>query len=59
MLKLSHFQAATIFALFTSIVFAVVTKNTTRERLTYGAWCFAAFLAVLFVLAWLMKLGHG
>ena len=52
MLNLTHLQAATIFAFFTSVVFAVISKNTTRERLIYGAWCFAAFLGVVFVLGW-------
>ena len=56
---LIHFQAAALFALCTSIVFAITTKNTNRERLIYGAWCFAAFLGVVLGLGWLMKLGHG
>ena len=59
MLNLTHFQAATIFSFFTAVVFAVISKTTTRERLIYGTWCFAAFLGVLFILAWLMRLGHG
>ncbi len=59
MLVLTHFQAAAIFALCTSVVFAITTKNTTRERVTYGAWCFAAFLGVVLALGWVMKLGHG
>lgn len=58
-LELTHFQAAAVFAFFTSIVFTITTKNTTRERLIYGAWCFAAFLGVLLGLGWLMRLGHG
>jgi len=58
-LDLTHFQAASVFAFFTSVVFAITTKNTTRERVIYGAKCFAAFLGVLFALGWLMKLGHG
>ncbi len=59
MLNLTHLQAATIFAFFTSVVFAVISKDTIRERLTYGALCFAAFLGVVFVLGWLMRFGHG
>ncbi len=59
MLDLTHLQAATIFAFFTSVVFAVISKNTIRERLIYGAWCFAAFLGVVFGLGWLMRFGHG
>ena len=57
-LQLSHFEAAIIFALFTSIVFAITTKNTNRERLIYGAWVFLAFLAVIFGAGWLMRLAQ-
>ncbi len=58
-LVLTHFQAAAIFAFFTSLVFAVITKNTTRDRLIYFAWCFAAFLGVVVALGWLMHFAHG
>lgn len=59
MLQLTHFQAAVIFAACTSVVFAVTTKNTNRERVIYGLWCFAAFLGVVLGLGWVMKAGHG
>jgi hypothetical protein len=59
MLELTHFQAAAIFAFFTSIVFAIITKDSVRDRVVYGAWCFAAFLGVVVGLGWLMKLAHG
>ena len=58
-LKLSHFEAALLFALCTSIVFAVTTKNTDRERLIYGAWTFLAFVAVIFGAGWVMYLAHA
>jgi hypothetical protein len=58
-LQLSHFEAAALFAFFTSVVFAVTTKNTRRERLIYFGWCFAAFLAVVLALGWLMHFAHG
>lgn len=58
-MNLSHFEAALLFALFTSVVLGVVTKKTDRERLMYGLYCFGCFLAALFGLGWLMKLGHG
>ncbi len=58
-LSLSHFEAAFLFALFTSIVLGVVTKRTDRERVRYGVYCFAAFLAALFGIGWLMYFGHG
>lgn len=57
--NLSHFEAALLFSLFTSIVFGIVTKRTDRERLIYGLYCFGWFMAALFGLGWLMYLGHG
>ena len=53
---LSHFTAAFLFALFTSVVFGVTSKNTARERLLYGAWVFALFLLITFVAGWVMYL---
>jgi hypothetical protein len=50
----SHFTAAIIFALSTSVVFGVTSKNTDRERLLYGLQVFGIFLAVLLGGAWLM-----
>ena len=57
--NLSHFEAALLFSLFTSIVLGVVTKRTDRERMIYGAYCFGCFVVALFGLGWLMYLGHG
>ena len=58
-MTLSHFEAALVFAFFTSIVLGIVTKKTDQERIRYGLYCFGCFVAALFGLAWLMKLGHG
>ena len=58
-MNLSHFEASFLFALFTSVVLGVVTKRTDRDRLHYGVYTFVCFLAALFVLGWLMYLGHG
>ena len=58
-LSLSHFEAALLFALLTSLVFGVVTKKTDKERIQYGLQTFAYFIIALFGLAWIMKLGHG
>jgi len=58
-MNLSHFEAAFLFSLFTSVVLAVVTKRNDRDRLHYGLYTFGCFLAALFGLGWLMYLGHG
>jgi hypothetical protein len=57
-LQLSHFSAATIFALFASIVFGITQRNSSREMVTYGAYCFAVFMVGMFVAGWLMWLIH-
>lgn len=58
-LALSHFEASVLFGFLISIVLGVVTKKTDKDRLHYGVYCFACFMATLLGLAWLMKLGHG
>jgi hypothetical protein len=58
-MKLSHFEAAFLFALFTSVVLGIVTKRTDRDRFQYGVYTFVCFLVALFGLGWLMYLGHG
>ncbi|MGE5645052.1 MAG: hypothetical protein ACM336_04595 [Acidobacteriota bacterium] len=57
--NLSHFEAALLFSLCTSIVLGVVTKRSDRERVRYGLYCFAWFVVALFGLGWLMHFGHG
>ncbi len=51
---LSHFEAASLFSLFTSVVFAITTKNTDAERLKYGAVTFGTFLTVIVGVGWLI-----
>jgi hypothetical protein len=58
-MNLSHFEAALLFALFSSVVLGVITKRTDTERLRYGVRCFVYFLAALIGLGWLMHFGHG
>jgi hypothetical protein len=55
-LTLSHFSAALIFALFASIVFGITQRNTAREMLRYGAYCFVLFVGGVFAGGWLMWL---
>jgi len=51
---LSHFTALVIFALIVSTVFALITKHEPREQLRYGVFVFLSFLAVAFVVGWIM-----
>jgi len=57
--NLSHFEAALLFSLCTSVVLGIVTKRSDHDRTVYGLYCFAWFVAALFGLGWLMHLGHG
>ena len=58
-MNLSHFEAAMLFSIFTSVVLGVVTKRSDKERLHYGLYTFVCFLVALFGLGWLMAIGHG
>ena len=51
---MSHFTALTVFALIVSVVFALISKETLRDQLTYGILVFFSFLGVAFVVGWLM-----
>ena len=43
-----------IFALFVSLVFAVIASDEPREQLKFGGLIFAGFIASALVLGWLM-----
>ncbi len=49
-----HFTALVIFAFCVSIVFALSSKETPRERLRYGIFVFLIFLVISLGLGWLM-----
>jgi uncharacterized membrane protein len=51
---LNHFATMVIFALAVSAAFALLSKNSTSERVRYAIWAFLAFLVVAFGLGWLM-----
>lgn len=57
-MTLSHFEFSLLFALFASVVLAIVTKKSDQERWRYGVYCFSRFLLAIFGLSWLMYLGH-
>jgi hypothetical protein len=55
-LQLSHFTAALLFAVFASIVFGITQRETPREMVRYGAYCFALFVGGVIVAGWVMWL---
>ena len=53
-ITLNHFSAALVFSLFASIVFGITHRDTTREMVKYGVYCFAMFLGGVLVAGWAM-----
>ena len=56
MTQISHFGAAVLYALFASVVLGICFKQTTREMLRYGTYCFAMFVGGVIVAGWAMWL---
>jgi hypothetical protein len=55
-ITLSHFSAAVVFAIFASIVFGITQRNTPREMVRYGLYCFGMFVGGVVVAGWAMWL---
>ena len=55
-ITLSHFSAAAIYALFASIVFGITQRNTQKEMVRYGLYCFSLFILGTIVAGWVMWL---
>jgi ABC-type uncharacterized transport system permease subunit len=53
-MAIAHFPALLLFSALTSVVFAVVTKETRHEQVVYGAKVFGAFVGIAIVAGWLM-----
>ena len=53
-LQLSHFSAAILFATFASVVFGITQRNTSRDMIRYGLYCFAMFVGGVLVAGWVM-----
>ena len=49
-----HFFLLTLFALFVSVVFAVLLRDEPREQLRLGGLMLGGFVAAAFVMGWLM-----
>jgi len=50
----SHLFLLVVFAMFVSLVFAVIARDNAREQIKLGGLMFAGFLASAIVLSWLM-----
>jgi hypothetical protein len=44
----------TVFAFLASAVFGAIAKDTSKERLVYGAKVFAEFMLIGLVLGWIL-----
>jgi hypothetical protein len=50
----SHFVLLVLFAFFVSLTFAVLTRDSAREQLRFGALLFAGFIVAALALGWVM-----
>lgn len=50
----SHLFLLVLFAMFVSLVFAVIARDNARDQIKLGGLMFAGFLASAIVLSWLM-----
>jgi hypothetical protein len=55
-LELSHFSAAVLFSIFASVVFGITQRNSPREQVRYGVYCFVMFVGGVLVAGWAMWL---
>ena len=55
-IELSHFTAALLFAIFASVVFGITQRNTPRQMMRYGMYCFVLFVGGVLVAGWAMWL---
>ena len=51
----SHFLLLVLFAFLVSLVFAVLLRDEPRAQLRTGGLMFGGFIAVAFVLGWLLS----
>ena len=50
----THLGLLVVFALFVSVVFATLMRDSPRDQALFGLRLFAAFVAAALVLGWLM-----
>jgi hypothetical protein len=51
---LTHFSAALLFALFTSVVFGITQRAQPKMMVRFGAYCFVLFIGAVIVGSWIM-----
>ena len=49
-----HVLWMVVFAALTAVVFGIVAKGTDRQRLMYGVKVFGEFVAIAFLLGWIL-----
>ena len=54
MFQPSHFVVVLLFSLFVSTVFGITQRETPKDMLRYGIYCFLLFVGSVIVLSWLM-----
>lgn len=52
----SHFALMLLFAVFVSLIFATIAKDTPAEQARLGVKMFAIFVAAAIALGWVMRL---
>jgi hypothetical protein len=50
----SHLALLLLFAIFVSVIFAVLMRDEPKQQLRFGLRLFAGFVGAAFVLSWLM-----
>lgn len=53
-MELSHFSAALLFSVFASTVFGITQRETTRDQIRHGVYCFVIFIGGLIAAGWVM-----
>jgi len=53
-IALSHFYAALLFSIFASVVFGITVRETPRDMVRYGLYCFTMFMGGLILAGWVM-----
>lgn len=51
---MGHISSLVIFSAIVSLVFSILTKDTTLDRFTYFLKLFGLFVGISFIVAWIM-----